>query len=456
MEIDKEGLSSFYSKLEEAYRKKTPRSLKLFERGKKVFPDGVTYSIRMLSPYPPYMVEGRGSKIKDVDGNVYTDYWMGHGALFLGHAPPEIMGVVSQQLSKGTHFGYENEIALNYAELLTRILPNAEQIKFTNSGTESNYFVLRLARVYTKRLKVVKVEGGWHGAVEQLHYNVTYPYEGFESAGIPPELEKYIISIPFNDLEAAEKALKARDVAAIFVEPVLGAGGGIDPDKDYLKGLRELCDQYDTLLIFDEVITGFRLALGGAQEYYNVKADIVVLGKIIGGGIPGAGAFAGPYDIMKYVERNRPKRERAYHSGTFSGNPLTTLAGYTTIKYLMEHRELYDHANSLGEYIRREIDKIGEETGVPLFSTGAGSIVGIHFTKKRPRNHREAFELRWGQDNLIEKTYNIYMRVNDIIYISESLAHLLLSVKHTQDDVKKFVDLTREYVEEVKKYIKSS
>jgi len=187
---------------------------------------------------------------------------------------------------------------------LIKIVPNAEAIKFTNSGTESNYFVLRLARVYSRKLKVIKIEGGWHGAVEQLHYDVSYPYEGFETGGIPPELNKYIESIPFNDLEALEKALKKRDVAAVFIEPVLGGGGAIEPEKDYLKGVRELCDQYDSLLVFDEVITGFRLALGGAQEYYGVKADIVVLGKIIGGGVPGAGAFAGPYDIMKYVEKS--------------------------------------------------------------------------------------------------------------------------------------------------------
>ncbi len=453
MELDVESLKSFYSELERAYVEKTPRSSSLFERAKKVFPDGLTYSIRKLSPYPPYIIKGKGAKVIDVDGNIYTDYWMGHGALFLGHAPDEILEYIKKQVEEGTHFGYENEVALKYAELLVKILPNAEEIKFTNSGTESNYFVLRLARVYSKKLKVIKIEGGWHGAVEQLHYDVSYPYEGFETGGIPPELNKYIESVPFNDLEALEKALKKRDVAAVFIEPVLGGGGAIEPEKDYLKGVRELCDQYDSLLVFDEVITGFRLALGGAQEYYGVKADIVVLGKIVGGGVPGAGAFAGPYDIMKYVEKDRPKKERAYHSGTFSGNPLTTGAGYATISYLMKNKHLYDRVNSLGEMIKKEVDKIREEVEIPIYSTGAGSIVGIHFTTLRPRNHRMAFELRWGRD-LIEKTFNLFMRINNVIYISEDLIHLLLSVKHENDDIKKFVELTREFSERIKKFTK--
>jgi len=453
MELDLEGLKSFYSKLEKAYIRKTPESSSLFERAKKVFPDGLTYSIRKLSPYPPYIVKGKGAKVTDIDGNVYTDYWMGHGALFLGHAPDEILEHIKKQVEEGTHFGYENEIALKYAELLVKILPNVEAIKFTNSGTESNYFVLRLARVYSKKLKVIKIEGGWHGAVEQLHYNVSYPYEGFETGGIPPELDKYIESVPFNDLEALEKALKKRDVAAVFIEPVLGGGGAIEPENNYLKGVRELCDQYDSLLIFDEVITGFRLALGGAQEYYGVKADLVVLGKIIGGGVPGAGAFAGPYDIMRYVEKDRPKKERAYHSGTFSGNPLTTGTGYVAISYLMNNRHLYNYVNSLGESLRKEVDKIRDEARIPIYSTGTGSIVGIHFTTSKPRNHRMVFELRWGKD-LIEKTFNLFMRVNNIMYISEDLIHLLLSVKHNNNDINKFIELTREFSERIKKFMK--
>ncbi len=453
MEIDVNEIKSFYSSLEATYREKTPRSLSLFKRAKKVFPDGLTYSIRKLSPYPPYIIKGKGAKVSDIDGNVYTDYWMGHGALFLGHAPDEILNVIKEQIENGAHFGYENEIALRYAELLIKILPNAEAIKFTNSGTESNYFVLRLARVYTKKLKVIKMKGGWHGAVEQLHYNVSYPYEGFETGGIPSELDMYVESVPFNDLNALEKVLKKRNIAAVFLEPVLGGGGAIGPEKDYLKGVRELCDQYDSLLVFDEVITGFRLALGGAQEYYGVKADIVTLGKIIGGGVPGAGAFAGPYDIMKYVEKERPKGERAYHSGTFSGNPLTTMAGYATIAYLMKNRGLYDHINLLGEGIKRKIDSLREESEIPIYSTGVGSVIGVHFTTSRPKNHREVYELRWGK-GLIEKAYNMFMRVNNIIYISEDLAHLLLSVKHGEEDIERFTNLTREFLERIKKVIK--
>ena len=289
-EVEK-AINDLISKYIAIYIEMTKKSKELFERAKRVLPGGVVYAVRYFNPYPIYVTHAKGSKIWDVDGNEYDDYWMGHGANILGHSPDFVVEKVYEVSKRGTHLGFENVYAVEFAELLTKIIPNVEMIRFTNSGTEANMYALRLARAYTKRRYVIKIEGGWHGGLDQLHTAVTPPFQGPESAGLPEEFIKYTIAVPYNDLDAMENALKKYDVAAIIMEPVPGAGGCIEPIDGYLRGVRKLADTYGALLIFDEVITGFRLALGGAQEYFNVNADIVTLGKIIGGGYPGAGAL---------------------------------------------------------------------------------------------------------------------------------------------------------------------
>ncbi|MEM1525602.1 MAG: aspartate aminotransferase family protein [Ignisphaera sp.] len=427
------------------YLEKTRKSRELFTRALKVFPGGVTYHIRYVDPYPPYIVKAKSSKVWDVDGNEYDDYWMGHGVHILGHAPDFVVEYVNSISKQGTHLGFENTYALEYAELLTKVIPNAEMIRFCNSGTEANMYALRLARAYTKRKYVIKIEGGWHGSLDQLHVSITPPFVGPESLGIPEEFTKYTIAIPYNDVETIERALKGLEVAAILIEPVPGSGF-IEPEHNYLKEVRRLTEAYGSLLIFDEVVTGFRLALGGAQEFFNVDADIVVLGKIIGGGYPGAGAFAGKKEYMELLDHiTYPSpRQRVFHGGTFTGNTITMSAGYATIKYLSDNSYFYDRFNSQWSNTAKMLDKACENYDRICWITSTGSMIGIHFTSKKPRSVGEAYITRWNEK--IYRVLHLYMLTNNVIYMTASMPHLMPSMIHTEDQANKFVALFEQFL----------
>ncbi|MCS7099058.1 MAG: aspartate aminotransferase family protein [Sulfolobales archaeon] len=431
-------LSDLLAKLEKEFSAKTPRSRELFERSRRVLPGGVTYAIRFFKPHPLYIEKAEGTRVWDVDGNEYVDYWMGHGTHILGHSPKIVVDSVREILGRGTHFGYENPYAVEYAELLSRVVPGLEMVRFTNSGTEANMYALRLARAFTRRRYVVKIEGGWHGGYDALHTSVTPPFAGPESAGLPEEYVKYTLTVPYNDVEATEEVLKKYPVAAVFVEPVIGAGGCVEPVGSYLKDLRELTYRYGSLLVFDEVITGFRLAPGGGQEYFDVRADLVVLGKVVGGGFAGAGAFGGRSEVMELLDhlKHPDPRSRSFHGGTFVGNPVNMVAGYALVKYLAENRSLYEASNSAWSEFRRSIDRVCEDYGRACWTTGAGSMVGIHFTKLRPRNVREVYEHRWSR--VVEHAYHLHARTSGILYISEKLVHLLPSLVHSKSEIELF------------------
>jgi len=455
LEVDAvlEGLWKF---LVEEYTKKTPRSRQAFERARKVLPGGVTYHIRYLSPYPPFIERAVETKVVDVDGNVYDDYWMGHGAHVLGHSPRFVVEEACRAAAeRGTHLGYENTLAVEYAELLTKVIPNVEMVRFTNSGTEANMYAARLARAYTGRKYIVKMEGGWHGGYDSLHTGVTPPWRGPESLGLPEDFIKYTIVVPFNDINALEDALRRYEVAAVFVEPVLGAGGCIEARREFLVEARRLADQYGALLVFDEVITGFRLALGGGQEYYGVNADLVVLGKAVAGGMPGAGAFGGRSDVMELLDhiRNPDPRRRSFHGGTFVGNPVSIAAGKALVSYLARNRVLYEESNRAWEEFKARLDRLCEEHGRPCWATGAGSMIGIHFTRsRRPWNAREARELRWSR--VVERVANLYMRVNGILYLTEGTMHLLPSLVHTSEQRERFLKAFESFLDTLEETLK--
>ncbi|MEB2836752.1 MAG: aspartate aminotransferase family protein [Desulfurococcales archaeon] len=449
MDRSTQGLEALRARLEGEYTRKTPGSRALFERARTVLPGGVTYHIRYLRPYPPFIEKAEGTRVIDVDGNVYDDYWMGHGAHILGHTPDFVREAVCEASRLGSHLGYENPLAVEYAELLARIVPNMEMVRFTSSGTEANMYAVRLARAYTRRRYVVKMEGGWHGGYDGLHTGVTPPWRGPESLGLPEEYLKYTLVVPYNDADSLEAALKKHDVAAVVLEPVLGAGGCIEAEREYLREARRLASEYGALLIFDEVITGFRLALGGAQEYYGVDADIVVLGKAVAGGYPGAGAFGGRSEYMEmldHIARPNP-RERSFHGGTFSGNPVSIAAGKALVEYLAANRGIYEEANSLWEWFRRRIDESCEARDRPCWATGAGSMVGIHFTRSRPRSAREAHEARWGTG--VESLANLYMRVRGILYLTEHTMHLLPSLRHTKKQASAFLEAFEAFLDDL-------
>ncbi|MGC8607874.1 MAG: aspartate aminotransferase family protein [Vulcanisaeta sp.] len=422
------------------YMERTSKSRELFERARKVLPGGTTYQIRHFSPYPVYITRAGGARVWDVDGNEYVDYWMGHGTHILGHSPDFVVKAVNDAAYEGTHLGYPNTLEVEYAELLTKVVPNVDMVRFSNSGTEANMYAVRLARAYTGHRYVVKMEGGWHGGYDGLHVGINPPFEGPESLGLPAEHIKYTLVVPFNDLNALERVLKDFDVAAVIMEPVLGSGGCIEPQPGYLKGVRELVDRYGALLIFDEVITGFRLALGGGQELFNAKADIVTLGKIVGGGYPGAGAIASRSEIMELLDQvKRPSaRSRSFHGGTFTGNRVTLTAGYTLINYLSQHRSLYEGFNNLWNWAREGLNRACEDYGRLCWVTGVGSMLGIHFTRDRPVNARVAYTDRINED-LYHLTH-LYMRTRGILYMTEHMPHLLPSMIHTREHANTLVE----------------
>ncbi len=447
------SLNELCSKYLKLLSEKTKKSRTLYDRACKVLPAGVTYSIRFFEPCPFYVIKAKGCKIYDVDGNVYTDYWVGHGALILGHSHEEVVKAVKEQVELGSHFGYAHELEVELAELIIKHVPNAEMIRFTNSGTEANMYAVRLVRAYTGRKKIVKFEGGWHGGYDSLHVGVSPPYRGPESAGLPEEIIANTIVAPFNDIEGVERIFKnyGKDIAGVIIEPVLGAGGAIPAKRDFLKALRELCDKYGSLLVFDEVITGFRLALGGGQEYYNVNADVIVMGKIIGGGYP-IGAFASCREVMSKLDhlKYKNKMERSFHGGTFTGNPISMTAGKATIKVL-ERPGTYDKLNSLGEYIIKSLKKVVEDFKLKVFITGEGSIIGIHFTYEHPWCARIAHTRRWNED--VYKLIHKFMLVNGIAYMTEHTVHFLLSTVHSKEDADYLIQKFTEFLDLIKPYV---
>ncbi|MEM4717651.1 MAG: aminotransferase class III-fold pyridoxal phosphate-dependent enzyme [Desulfurococcaceae archaeon] len=440
-------LKDLLLRLERLYRAKTRLSKSLYYRALGVFPGGVTYVIRYMSPYPIYITRARGTRVWDVDGNEYIDLWMGHGTHLLGHLARPVIEAIKESLETGTHIGFEHPYAVEYAELLTKTIPGIEYIRFTNSGTDANSYAIRLARAYTKRKYIVKMEGGWHGASNTLHVSVTYPYTHPESAGYLEDSHKYTLVIPFNDIEQLEKALKTHDIAAIILEPIMGAAGCIEPDPGYLKEVRKLTIEHGSLLILDEVITGFRLAPGGAQEYYGVNADIVVLGKALGGGAGSIGAFGGRGELMELLDHIKypDVHERVAHSGTFIANLVVIKAGHAMVDYLVKNRSLYEDSNSMWKWFRFAIEKLCREHDILCHSTGDGSLVGIHFTSKKPRNAREAYQFRLSK--YIEKTINLYFRVNGVLFTSEKMIHLLPSLIHTKEELGRLIELFNDFFE---------
>jgi len=431
-------------RMTERYISKTPSSKALYERARNVLPAGVSYGIRYFEPYPFYTARAKGSKLYDVDGNVYVDFWLGHTALILGHGPPAVVEAVKKQLERGTHYGTAHELEIQLAEQVVKMVPSAEMVRFTNSGTEANMYATRLARAHTGRTKIAKFEGGWHGGYDALQVGVKYPFDIPESAGLTTGETEDTVVLPFNDLEGVREKLKNEQVACIIVEPVLGSGGGVPAERPFLKGLREYCDKKDILLTFDEVITGFRLAPGGGQQYYGVKPDITVLGKILGGGFP-IGAFCAGREIMERLNTVKYKRPHySFHGGTFAANPVTMTAGLTTLK-LLEDGNLIDRLNSAGERIRKQLRSIFERCDVDVQVMGAGSIFNVHFTKNEVKNARDAYMA----DRKMLVDYDLALLANGLFFLPTHNG--ALSTVHTEADLEKLLCETERYAETCEK-----
>jgi glutamate-1-semialdehyde 2,1-aminomutase len=368
----------------DTYRSKTPRSEKLFKRAREVMPGGISHNIHFFPPYPFFVKKTKGSKIWDVDGNEYIDLWMGNYTHILGHRSPVIVRAIEKQLKEGIHWGLVYQKQIEWAELIRELVPSAEMVRFCCSGTEATMYAVRLARAFTGRKTILKIAGGWHGANPDLSWGIKMPYEKEESLGLLPELQRYTKTIPFNDLAGSLAVIhkNKKDLAGIILEPVVGEGGFTAANKEHLQMLRSETKRLGALLIFDEVISGFRVALGGAQERFKMTPDLTTLGKIAGGGLP-VGALVGKREILEKTspEKKVNKWERILiGGGTFSAHPLTAAAGVAMLRYLRDHRqEIYPFLESKGEKIRKGIQEAFDREGLNAMVTGIGSLFQTHF-----------------------------------------------------------------------------
>jgi glutamate-1-semialdehyde 2,1-aminomutase len=364
----------------ETYRRTHPGSRALWERACRSIPGGITHDIRQLTPFPLYVTHAQGSRKWDVDGREYVDYWMGHGALFLGHAYPPVVQAVQAQMARGTHYGACHELEIRWAELVQAMIPSAERVRFTMSGTEATHLALRLARASTGRPKVVKFTGHFHGWHDGLVAGVHPPYDLPLSSGVPEATLGEILLAPPNDLKALETVLAGRDdVAALILEPAGGLAGTFPTVPAFLKELRALTQERGVVLIFDEVISGFRYAPGGAQAYFGVTPDLTALAKILAGGLPG-GAVAGQAAIMDVLAfRDDPRWNRTKkvaHAGTFNANPLSAAAGIACLEALADGR-LHRQANQTGEALRAALSTVWKRSGAPGGVYGDVSLLHV-------------------------------------------------------------------------------
>lgn len=363
------------SRIDALYHEAHPTSYKLFERARQLIPGGITHDIRYLTPFPLYVERAKGTRKWAADGQELIDYWMGHGALFLGHLHPDVVRAVRAQLEKGTHLGGCHPLEVRWAELVHRMVPSADRVRFTGSGTESTQLALRLARAYAGNSKVLKFEGHFHGWHDFATVGVKPPYRTPVSRGVPEEALGQILLCPPNDISAVEKAL-AEGVGTVILEPAGGTSGTIPTDRKFLHDLREVTRKKGVTLIFDEVISGFRFAPGGAQEYYGVTPDLTALAKILAGGMPG-GAVAGRAEIMDLIafrgEGEWDRHQRVAHAGTFNANPLAAAAGITTLERIGDG-EAQRRANRMGELLRQGMQQVIARTGADFLVYGEGSV----------------------------------------------------------------------------------
>jgi len=359
------------------------QSRKLQKRAEMMIPGGVNSPVRAFRAVvgdPPFVVRGHDSHVFDADGNEYIDYIGSWGPLILGHAAPVVLEALGAAMRNGTSFGASTPAEADLAELVISAYPHMQKVRFVSSGTEATMSAIRLARAYTKRKYIVKFEGCYHGHADALLVKAgsgvaTLGIPG--SAGVPEEFTQFTLALPYNDTDALEEAFTKfkQQIACVIVEPVVGNMGCVPPARGYLEALRAVTSNDGALLIFDEVMTGFRLAFGGAQELYAIKPDLTTMGKIIGGGLP-VGAYGGPSEIMDLVAPLGPM----YQAGTLSGNPLAMAAGYAQLRYLKDHKEIYSKLDKLSGELVAGVAAAAKAAGVAMTHNRVGSMFTWFFT----------------------------------------------------------------------------
>ena len=421
-------------------------SKKLFELASRYMPGGVSSPVRAYKPYPFFTASAKGSRIYDVDGREYIDYCLAYGPLVLGHGNEEVKEAVSEQLEKGWLYGTPHETEIELAKKITNNYPSIEMVRFVNTGSEATMAAIRLARGFTGRDKIVKIEGGFHGAHDSMLVKAGSGATTFgipDSEGVSKDIVKNTLQIPFNDARALTDTLEKNsgEVAAVIIEPVMGNVGPIPPEEGYLSEVRKLTAENDVLLILDEVITGFRLALGGAQEFYGVDADLTTLGKIVGGGFP-IGMFGGRKELMELVAPSGA----VYQAGTFSGNPVSVTAGLKTIE-IIEREQVPQRINKLGERMQAALRELLRDSGVEGCVSGVGSMFKVFFSPsgKEVRNYADA--LSCDKDKYMRFFHS--MLSSGIFLPPSQFETNFVSFAHTDEDIERTIEAYRDNLEQV-------
>lgn len=377
--------------IDAAYREKFASSAALYEQSRKLFPNGVTHDGRYMQPFPVFIERALGSRKYDVDGNDFVDYWVGHGALLLGHSHPAVVEAVQKQVALGTHFGSCHELEAEWARWVQRLMPSAERMRFVNSGTEATLMALRISRIVSGKRKVLKFAGHFHGWHDQLFPAADPPYNtgAYPVPGVTDGVMGDLVVVPPNDLAALTKAIEEHDPACVILEGTGGHWGAVPMQGDFLRGVRKLTADKGVILIFDEVITGFRVSPGGSQVHYGITPDMTTLAKILAGGLPG-GCLAGRADIMNALEFDNPRGKKMRHPGTFNGNPLSAAAGCAALE-VVSTGEPCRQANAMAKKLRGGLNGLFEQKSVNWIAYGEFSGITILPEYDGPRSTRDDF-----------------------------------------------------------------
>ena len=423
------------------------KSKELFKKAKQIIPGGVNSPVRAFKSVggePLFIKKASGSRIYDIDGNEYIDYVGSWGPMIVGHSNPKVVSALKKAIVNGTSYGAPTESEVQLAEMVIKAFPSIEMVRMENSGTEATMSAIRLARAYTKRNKVIKFEGCYHGHVDSLLVKAGSGAATLglpDSPGVPPDFAKNTITIPFNDIERVKDVLKkeGEKIACIILEPVIGNIGVVPPKKGFLHGLREVTKKYGIVLIFDEVMTGFRVAYGGTQELYNIKADLTCLGKIIGGGLP-VGAYGGKREIMEMVAPAGP----VYQAGTLSGNPLAMTAGIETLKILSKSG-VYKRLNNISEKLCKGMEYGARESGIAVYSARVGSMFSMFFTDKEVIDYTTA---KTSDINRFSKYFSLMLKGG--IYLAPSQFEAgFVSLAHSDSDIDMTIEVNRKSLKEI-------
>lgn len=426
------------------------RSRELFKRAKEVMPGGVNSPVRAFRAVgsdPLFIKKANGSRIYDVDGHEYIDYICSWGPMILGHNHPVILEAVSEAIQNGLSYGAPTENEVLIGELIRKMVPNVEMMRMVNSGTEAVMSAIRVARGYTGKNKIIKFAGCYHGHSDSMLVKAGSGLltEGTpDSLGVPKNATQDTLTAEYNNLESVKRFFEnnKNEIAAVIVEPVAANMGVVLPNKGFLQGLRDICTENGAILIFDEVITGFRLARGGAQEFFGVEADLVTYGKIIGGGMP-VGAYGGKRKIMEYVS----PLGGVYQAGTLSGNPVAMAAGLAQLTMLYENPEIYERINKTTEKLAQGFRKIVEKYNAPISVNVAGSLMCPFFTDKKVENYNDA---KTSDTKAYAKYFNS-MEERGIYIAPSQFEAMFVSYAHSDEDINETLKAVEESIKEVLK-----